>query len=643
MLTILRKNELSQGAGYALFVTILTIAAMGGWASPAGAQESRPASAWIQIIHNAADPAAAEVDIYVDGELLLDDFAFRAATPFVEVPADQELNIGVAPGSSMGPDDILVTVPVILDADEVYVAIANGVLDPLSFEPNPDGRDIGFELIVKAGARQTGTDPDMVDFFALHGATDAPTVDVLARGVATLVDDAAYGDLTGYLSVPAADYVLDVTPGSDNSTVLASYAAPLAGLGGGAAAIFASGFLTPVNNQDGAAFGLFAALADGTVIELSPLTTARVQIIHNAADPAAAVVDIYLDGALAIDDFGFRQATPYIDLPANQDIAIGVAPGNSAGPGDIIASFDANLLAAGTFVVIANGVLDPAAFDPNPDGRDIGFTLWIKPDARESALDPGQVDLFVVHGITDAPTVDAVVVPDLTLVDGAAYGDMTGYLSVDPRVYLMALTTDDQGAVLGKYRAPLGGLSGGSAVVFASGLVTARGENGRTSAYTLMVALPDGTVLDLAKGESMDFAGPFLDGGVRAASDEKLRRGPLSEEQPGRAGEGGPLALGSSAGTSFGGEMIARTEITGAYPSVVKQQATISFRLAEQQSVSLSVQDVSGRTVARLAEGRFDGGAHSVRWDARNLNNGVYFYRFSAGDQQQTRKLIVSR
>ena len=43
-----------------------------------------------------------------------------------------------------------------------------------------------------------------VDFFVLHGSTDAPTVDVLARRVATLVDNAAYGDITDYITVPAA-------------------------------------------------------------------------------------------------------------------------------------------------------------------------------------------------------------------------------------------------------------------------------------------------------------------------------------------------------------------------------------------------------------------------------------------------------
>ncbi len=98
------------------------------------------------------------------------------------------------------------------------------------------------------------------------------------------------------------EYILKVTPGNNNKIVVAEFEANLNGLGGGAAIVFASGFLDPTANQNGAAFGLFAALPNGTVVEF-PLVQpmARLQVIHNAADPIASSVDVYLEW-----NFSFR-------------------------------------------------------------------------------------------------------------------------------------------------------------------------------------------------------------------------------------------------------------------------------------------------------------------------------------------------
>ena len=233
-------------------------------------------TARLQVIHNAADPAAATVDIYVNGSLWKDDFAFRTATAFEDVPANTLLNIGVAPGSSTSVNDTLANFPVTLMGGEAYVAIANGVLDPGSFAANPDGRSTAFKLWIKDMAREAGSGGN-VEIFALHGATDAPGVDVTARGVATLVENALYGDITDYIAVPPASYILDVTD-STGAVTVASFVADLSSLADGAAAVFASGFLTPAANQNGPAFGLFAALANGTVVQFPAAVTSVSEI-----------------------------------------------------------------------------------------------------------------------------------------------------------------------------------------------------------------------------------------------------------------------------------------------------------------------------------------------------------------------------
>ena len=227
-----------------------------------------PEFARLQVIHNAADPTVAIVDVWVNNEVLLDNFGFREATAFIDVPAGVDLLVGVSLSDSSGYSDIGTYN---LSAGVSYILVANGLLEPGLFQANPDGRNTAFELFALPDAREAGINGvGNVDFAVLHGATDAPTVDVFARGVARLVDDAAYGDIAPYQFVPAGEYILDVTLGGDSTVVAGSFLADLNGLGGGAALVFASGFLTPADDQNGEAFGLFAALPDGQVVPFPP-------------------------------------------------------------------------------------------------------------------------------------------------------------------------------------------------------------------------------------------------------------------------------------------------------------------------------------------------------------------------------------
>ena len=456
----------------------------------------------LQVIHNSPDPAASTVDVYVNGGLLLDDFAFRTATPFIDVPSNVTINIGIAPGNSASINDTLVNIPVVLSNGQTYVAVASGVLSPASFAVNPEAISTGFQLLLFSDMQETGLNGANVDVAVLHGATDAPAVDVFARNVAQLIDSITYTELNGYVSVPAADYLLDITP-SGGSPIIATYLAPLSGLSGGAAVVFASGFLTPSANQNGEAFGLFAALADGTVIELNDTSNSRLQVIHNSPDPAASTVDVYVNGGLLLDDFAFRTATPFIDVPSNVTINIGIAPGNSASVNDTLVNIPVVLANGQTYLAVASGVLAPASFAVNPDGRPTGFQLLLQDFMRETAEGGVNVDFRVIHGATDAPTVDVIAVGAGTLVNDAAYTDITGYLSVPPAAYTLQVTDAANTVVVAAYNANLSSLGGGSAVVFASGFLTpSANQNGLP--FGLFAALADGTVIPFSVVTGID-------------------------------------------------------------------------------------------------------------------------------------------
>lgn len=107
-----------------------------------------------------------------------------------------------------------------------------------------------------------------MSILAFHGCTDAPTVDVKLKNGPVLFDDITYTEASAYLTVPAANYILEVTSGNNNSAVLVSYEANVSAIGGSAITVFASGFLTPSANQNGESFGLWVALANGTTFPL---------------------------------------------------------------------------------------------------------------------------------------------------------------------------------------------------------------------------------------------------------------------------------------------------------------------------------------------------------------------------------------
>ncbi|MEO1260230.1 MAG: DUF4397 domain-containing protein, partial [Bacteroidota bacterium] len=375
-------------------------------------------TARVQVIHNSPSPT---VDIWAGTQQLLTGVEFRTASPYLTVPAGLPIALGVAPSPSTTIADIIATFDVTFEDGKTYVVIASGIVGDMTTP---------FNLNIIEDTREAATSGD-VDFIVNHGSTDAPVVDVIARGVATLVDDAAYGDVTGYITVPAGAYTLDVTPGGQNSEIVASYSADLSMLGGGAAVVFASGFLSPPMMGD-PAFGLFAALPDGSVVEFPAVqNTARAQIIHNSPSPT---VDIWVNGQPFVQGVEFRTATAYVDVPAGTTLNIGVAPSPSTDPGQIIADFDVNFAPDQTYVAIASGIVG---------NMTTPFTLNVVENAREAATS-GDVDFIVNHGSTDAPAVDVIARGVATLVTDAAYGDVTGYITVPAGAYTLDVTPTGQ-------------------------------------------------------------------------------------------------------------------------------------------------------------------------------------------------------
>jgi hypothetical protein len=77
------------------------------------------------------------------------------------------------------------------------------------------------------------------------------------------------------------------------------------------------------------------------------------------------------------------------------------------------------------------------------------------------------------------------------------------------------------------------------------------------------------------------------------------------------------------------------------YPNPFNPNTTIKYELPGFSMVRLSVFDILGREVSVLANDRENAGLYEVKFDAAGLSSGVYFYKLTAGQFVQTRKMTV--
>jgi hypothetical protein len=79
------------------------------------------------------------------------------------------------------------------------------------------------------------------------------------------------------------------------------------------------------------------------------------------------------------------------------------------------------------------------------------------------------------------------------------------------------------------------------------------------------------------------------------------------------------------------------------YPNPFNPSTTISFNLGTSGSVRLEVHNVLGQVVATLVNGTLNAGEHSVRFDAKTLSSGVYFYTLRSGEKHEVRKMMLMK
>jgi M6 family metalloprotease-like protein len=166
-----------------------------------------------------------------------------------------------------------------------------------------------------------------------------------------------------------------------------------------------------------------------------------------------------------------------------------------------------------------------------------------------------------------------------------------------------------------------------------------------------------GCTVDLVDGQNMvaadsvDWVGKSL---VRARFDLYYQQPGLYDVVLTNPGGGAGAAAG---GFSLDNVVIGTGETPAApgefalrqnYPNPFNPSTTIPFDIKRRAHVTLTVYNIRGQAVKTLVDDTMEARSYSVQWDGRNdagqvVSSGVYFYKLTAGDFQDVRKLVLTK
>ena len=156
--------------------------------------------AWVRVVH--ASPDAPNVDIWVDGETVLTDVPFTAVSDYLALPAGT-YNIQVTATGDTTP---------VIEAD-------------LTFEVGTKTTIAAHGLLADITAAVFADDTEVADgqakLRAIHLSPSAPAdVDIAVHGGDVVVPGLAYPEASGYLTLDAGDYPLEIRAAGDTAAAL---------------------------------------------------------------------------------------------------------------------------------------------------------------------------------------------------------------------------------------------------------------------------------------------------------------------------------------------------------------------------------------------------------------------------------------
>jgi hypothetical protein len=224
-----------------------------------------------------------------------------------------------------------------------------------------------------------------------------------------------------------------------------------------------------------------------------------VNFIHTSADPALAMVDVRLDGAMLLDDFSFLACSQFIPIDASGTHTLSIHAPTSTDGDPALLSLEITLNSTLNYEVAITGLLTETGFSSFQP-----LQMLLFEGAQQYSSTAGAIPLHFLHASTDAPVVDFQNIESgETLADNMLYGNFNseGYQLFGENFSLSI--ADESGTPLGlTYCIPAAFAAGsGSAFTIAAiGFVDSANNNNGSPLALYLVNWTDGTLIPLQQG-----------------------------------------------------------------------------------------------------------------------------------------------
>lgn len=107
------------------------------------------------------------------------------------------------------------------------------------------------------------------------------------------------------------------------------------------------------------------------------------------------------------------------------------------------------------------------------------------------------------------------------------------------------------------------------------------------------------------------------------------------------------LGVYCESGINFENNYVTGYELKQNYPNPFNPSTNIRFVVPKNVSVTLKVYDISGKEISTLINNeKYQAGSYSVEWDGKDFKgncipSGIYFYKISTPDYENSRKMIL--